>query len=121
MSHQRFRAGPSVRLGLDRTVLTEVSSVLARAELMWVFDALAHAGEASSTWFFNAVCAAKPVLPGLVAAACAALGAAAGVALDLTEEAFTAMAGWMVATLLFHAGRFGWTILADRGRSSPAR
>jgi|GEM_PF-741320 hypothetical protein len=45
----------------------------------------------------------------------------AGVALDLTEEAFTAMAGWMVATLLFHAGRFGWTILADRGRSSPAR
>ncbi|KAA0146762.1 hypothetical protein FNF28_07632 [Cafeteria roenbergensis] len=88
VSHQRFRAGPSVRLGLDRTVLTEVSSVLARAELMWVFDALAHAGEASSTWFFNAVCAAKPVLPGLVAAACAALGAAAGVPLDPTIRAF---------------------------------
>ncbi|KAA0147264.1 hypothetical protein FNF31_07618 [Cafeteria roenbergensis] len=88
VSHQRFRAGPSVRLGLDRTVLTEVSSVLARAELMWVFDALAHAGEASSTWFFNAVCAAKPVLPGLVAAACAALGAAAGVALDPDIRAF---------------------------------
>ena len=88
VSHQRFRAGPSVRLGLDRTVLTEVSSVLARAELMWVFDALAHAGEASSTWFFSAVCAAKPVLPGLLAAACAALGAAAGVPLDPTIRAF---------------------------------
>ena len=38
-----------------------------------------------------------------------------GVALDRPEVAFAAMAAWMVATLLFHASRYGWAAFADRG------
>jgi len=42
-----------------------------------------------------------------------------GVALDLPEVAFAGMTAWMVATLLFHASRYGWTVFAERGKSAP--
>ena len=43
-----------------------------------------------------------------------------GVALNRPEVAFAGMTVWMLATLLFHASRYGWTAFAERGENAGA-
>lgn len=85
---QRCLAQHPFGRSLGRPLPEGVERAFARAEVSWVYEALARSGWDCSKWLFHAVFYSRPLLPGLVAAVCAVLGAAAGVPSDPSVDEF---------------------------------
>tara|TARA_R110001592_G_C13177309_1_gene750455 strand:- start:3306 stop:5024 length:1719 start_codon:yes stop_codon:yes gene_type:complete len=85
---QRTLTQRSLGRSPDQAVPGDVGLMLARSELAWLYEALERAELAGASWFFSAVHSSTPVLPGLLAIACAALCASSGASPGSAIEEF---------------------------------